>query len=170
MTDKVEMCHTAQAMSLCMIISIHIACGHLVPCKLMVGSHDSPVSLVRNWQLPRHCEHGFIHNEMWCYLFYPQSKHQASQLKLPSSQQRYLRWSQGKTCKCTSSSKDYSGKALLQMWCAGKSAIKTEAHVDRSSKRLDFTTYSIHDSRFLFKQGNIYLLIFVTLTTELFHL
>jgi hypothetical protein len=44
MNDKVEICHTAQAT----VISIYtyITCGHLVPCKLMEGSHDSPISLV----------------------------------------------------------------------------------------------------------------------------
>jgi hypothetical protein len=107
---------------------------------------------------------------MWCYLFYPQFKHQASQLKLPSPEQRYLMLSRGKTCKCTTSSNDHSGKGLLQMWCAGNPTILTEACVDQSSKGLDSTTYSIHNGKFLFKQGYISLLVSVTLIAEFFQL
>jgi hypothetical protein len=58
-----------------------------------------------------------------------------------------------KTCKCTTSNND-NRKGLLQMWCAGKSAIMAEARVNQILKPLDCTTYSIHNSKFLFRQGN----------------
>jgi hypothetical protein len=54
-------------------------------------------------------------------------------------------------------------KALLQIWCTGKSAIMAEADVDQSLKPIESTTYSIHNSKFLFKQDNISVLISVTL-------
>jgi hypothetical protein len=72
--------------------------------------------------------------------------------------------------KYTTTSSDGSRKALLQMWCAGRWAIMTEAHMDQSSKCLGSTAYSIHNSKFRFKQGNNSLLIFAILPTAVFHL
>jgi hypothetical protein len=164
MTDKVEMCHTAQAMSLCMITSVYITCGHLVPWKLMDCLHDSPVSLVRKLLTKL-----AVAQALWTW-FHSQWNVVLPVLSTIQISSLTAEVVKGKIYKYTTTSSDGSRKALLQMWCAGRWAIMTKAHMDQSSKRLDSTAYSIHNSKFRFKQGNNSLLIFAILPTALLHL